>query len=563
MQPFKYAHIFLSLLLLTATAMIGTAQETAYLFFNPEPADAGTISCVDDAGNAHGDFTEIAIGTHVTITVTPNEGYKISHIQTRLNGVTTEYSDADGSLATLLQGKTFATIAITIEGKTIINATFVEGTPVPQDHAITISRPAEEQGRISVIDFGSKSDIVSGTRVSHGDIIEVTAFEYEGYELQELHIGNRILTRSDLNMADHATAGIQHEVTEDTEIRAVYTQKAENMSITYDVPPAGEGTLQILSSNGTPLKNGATCLSGERITVIATPAKGYLVESITINTFFLTGSNLIPLEGGGKSVQQTVTEDTHISVQFIPTAPPAYAISFSWPAEVADFVTVTCNGTSIASGAEAREGDQIRCTFIENDNYAVDHWAVNGHNQAMGKSELSISMPNEDIRIELFVKEAKYYKVSYKCNDEGGMLMVTANDRVIDSGEKLLQGTEISFVAQPYKDYKIDTWLHNGEAVNGTRDSYLVILSYDIDLELRFAKTGAVPAMSADEPFAPRYVASESAWQIAGRPVQWTLYDTTGLCLATGFSALVPASHLPQGTYILAAGGQNYKVFKP
>ena len=560
MRYINLHHLLCTLLLLTSSTIV-YAQGKVSLGLEVEPKGSATITCTDEQGRSYDSWDKVPQGTLLTITATPNAGYKIAFIW--LDGV--KYKD--DTLTPLLDSEGRATIKHTATGYMLSYTVYLDKveTPQPKDFTITIAEPNSAHGRISVVDFYTKEEIQDKAKVQPETIIEVTAFEYEGFEIESLQIGEKQLSRDELNISDHATEGIQYTVQSDISIAATYKAKEQKASISWITPPATEGTLKVLSSSGTELNMPSTLPIGDQITIVVTPQDGYIIEGIRINTLFIPASSLTASTEGGSLYHHRLSEDVEISAAFKPITPPTYTLSFSWPKSVDTLVTATCGGKTITSGVLLHEGDEVLFSLQDNDNYIVDHWKVNGSTNAMGSPTLKLTMPNESVNVELLVKEVKKHKVSFQFNGEGGMVTALANGLVVSSGASLLEGTEITFEAHPFEDegYTIEKWTYNGEIVNDKNPVYRVTLNADINVSVQFVKADAIPTISIDNKFSPCYHPVGQVWIIPFGKSIWQLHSISGDLIAEGESDAVEAYALPSGVYLLTINNTSYKVVKP
>lgn len=223
--------------LFCAIPSVAKAQSDAqlvYVYLSPSPADGGTIKCVGKDGTVYKDYPQqIAVGTEVSVTITPNPGYRISYID--CNG--TEYQESDGSLQTLLAGGKIATFSATAGEKKLRIACEFLASGEETDPTITIEQLDSKLGRIEVIDTYTMQQIASGQVLEEGDEISVTAYEYDNARIKTLHIGNKSYSREKLTIEDNATEAIEYTVQGSIKIYCEYTQEVANtLSLTWDTP---------------------------------------------------------------------------------------------------------------------------------------------------------------------------------------------------------------------------------------------------------------------------------------------------------------------------------------
>lgn len=532
------------------------------VFLSPYPAEGGTIKVVDKNGTEYQDYPlgKIAIGTEVTVTITPNPGYRISYIDN--NG--TEYQEQDGSLDKLLKGNRIATFPSKAnERKLRISCNFSVAPPVVQKPIVTIEQPAADLGKIEVEGRYTKIPIKNGQEVDLNDEISVRVFEYDNARISMLHVGEKSYPRAELEIEDGA-CDVEYTVTGNTKIYCEYTKEETPVSVSWQTPNAAEGTLEVFDQNKAPLSSGALLTKGSLILLRATPQEAYKVESIVVGSQYYSGSNLLPLDSKTKSIEVVLTENAEIQVQFVPVEAPSYVVNFTCPEEVASLVTISCNGSAIKSGDKAKEGDKLHFVLKENDDFTTKFWRVNGYTRAFGKESLDVDMPNSQLDVELVVQKVQRYKVDFNDKPRGGMLIATCDGAVVDPGLKVLAGKTILFSAVPADGYVIARWLHNGEPVNGQNDKYQVIVGSDFKVEVLFAlrEDVSTPTEGFVAPVVC-YISSEEAWQLERSGQVWQLISLQGDLLASGSSSRIDATRLPSGVYLLRLGSETLKLVKP
>lgn len=536
------------------------SAELVYVFLSPNPAEGGTIKVVGKDGTIYGDYPQqIAVGTEVDVTITPNKNYAIDYID--VNGE--EYGQGHKELSQLVGADGIAKFSTKAGEKKLRIACEFRYTATTEKYTISIEQPSDDKGRIEVEELYTRQPVVNGAKLAGETQIVVRAFEYEGSRIRTLHIGDTAIGRTELEMEGTATKDVHYTIKGETKIYLEFESNPNQITLTWEQPDVKEGTLKVLKAeDNTELSSGASIPSGTRVKVVATPTAAYKVLHIVIGELFITGSNLLAGEGEAKYAEATISSDTNIRAEFEALVAPSYPISFTAPTEVASLVTITRNGETIQSGAEAKMGDQIKFVFKGHENYVVNFWRVNGYTEAMGSNELVKTMPNEKLNVELVVKEAKRYTVTFNDNPQGGVLTATIDGVAIQSGEKVLSGKKILFTAIPSQGFEIKKWLHNGEMVNGVKETYQVILGGDISVEVVFAQKNAIDTPHSN---ATRvvYNEAEEAWEVLNAEGRWRLIAITGATVAEGYGSQVEASSLAKGVYFLVINNASYKLIKP
>ena len=254
-----------------------TVIDNTYIF--AMPAKAVTVSAtfvedvysvlVDEAGKGTVSVskTSAAPGEVITVTVTPDSGYKLGELQ------------VDGK-AVMVMGNTYT---FTMPAKAVtVNATFVEDV-----YSVLVNEAGK--GTVSV----------SKTSAAPGEVITVTVTPDSGYKLSELKVDGEAVTVTDNTYTFSMPA-------KDVTVNGTFVENV------YAVRVAGaeNGTVSVSKSSAAP---------GETITVTVTPDFGYALGTVTVNGAAATVS--------GNTATFTMPEaDAEIDVTFTSVAITAEAV---------------------------------------------------------------------------------------------------------------------------------------------------------------------------------------------------------------------------------------------
>ena len=135
-----------------------------------------------------------------------------------------------------------------------------------ETYTVTWAEP--ENGTLTVTaDTGT---LESGATVEAGTSITVTATPDEGYELETLTVGGKTFT-----------SGESYVVEANTEIEATFAEVPPTM---YTVSwTADNCDITVETTDGTTVENGGEVAEGTELTITATAADGYELESLTVN----------------------------------------------------------------------------------------------------------------------------------------------------------------------------------------------------------------------------------------------------------------------------------------
>ena len=242
-----------------------------------EEPENGTLTVTADTGTLESGAT-VEAGTSITVTATPDEGYELETLT--------------------VGGKTFTSgESYVVEANTEIVATFAEVPPT----MYTVSWAEPENGTLTVTtDTGT---LQSGATVEAGTSITVTATPDEGYELEILTVGGKTFT-----------SGESYVVEANTEIVATFAEIPPTM---YTVSwTADNCDITVETTDGTTVENGGEVAEGTELTITATAADGYELESLTVNgdnfengtTWTVAGDVTIVATVRGTGIDEAVAE---------------------------------------------------------------------------------------------------------------------------------------------------------------------------------------------------------------------------------------------------------------
>ena len=144
-----------------------------------------------------------------------------------------------------------------------------------------------------------------------------------------------------------------------------YHQEAQpDCTISWTQPE--NGTIEVsVFGTGETVENGAKVPYGTTVDIVATPAAGYELESITIN-----GE---PYESTGFGY--LVVSDLNIEATFVEAPVTMYTVS--WTADNCDITVKTAEGTTVDNGGEVAEGTELTITATAADGYELESLTVN------------------------------------------------------------------------------------------------------------------------------------------------------------------------------------------
>ena len=270
----------------------------------------------DGKGTGTATPSTAAAGTMISLTATPNEGYRFKEWQVISGGVA-------------IKDDKFLMPNDNVEVKAIFEE---DAPPVPTEFTITVK--TDGNGTASA----SPDKAVAGTE------IRLTATPNKGYHFKEWQVMSGGVTIKD----DKFTMPSAN-----VEVKAIFEK---------DAPPAPtEYTITVTSGdNGTASASHAKAVVGTEIRLTATPNTGYHLKEWQV------------ISGGVTIKDDKFTmpsANVEVKAIFEKDAPPA-------PTEYTITVTSGDNGTASASHAKAVVGTEIRLTATPNTGYHLKEWQV-------------------------------------------------------------------------------------------------------------------------------------------------------------------------------------------
>ncbi|PID88401.1 MAG: hypothetical protein CSB06_00575 [Bacteroidia bacterium] len=132
--------------------------------------------------------------------------------------------------------------------------------------------------------------------------------------------------------------------------------------------------------------------------------------------------------------------------------------------------------------------------------YKVKQWIVNGDVVAGNQDDtLRISNLDKEITVSVEFEDQTVVPVEYIVNfavtGANGTLVATVDSSEINTGDEVVQGSEVVFIATPDSAYKVKQWIVNGDVVAGNQDDTLRITNLDkeITVSVEFEDQTVVP----------------------------------------------------------------------
>lgn len=410
-----------------------------------------TVKLTDDSGNEIVSGTTLPVGTLVTVTATPAEGYELEGIY--VNNVK-------------LTGVNF-----TLTGESTVEAKVRPKSPAIVKYTVTIL----EQENVTVTLKGDDdATIPSGTSLSEGTVVTVMATPASGYELEGIYLNGEKLDKNTF-----AVAG-------ESEIKAI-VKKAPTGKEKYAVKVLAQSnvSVRLFDESGTIIPSGTPVLEGTVVTVEVKPDDGYELEGIYRNDAKLDGNTFVV---AGESVIKAI-------VRAAPPVEPSvtkYVVTIE-QSRNGTIMLSDEEGTRLESGSAVAEGTLVLIAAVADYGYklaavtlnqeviAADRFTVTGDTEVGAIFEVDPAASGDEPSVPEKVV------VSYSSVGPG-TVSVVSGDGAIASGSEVEKDSEITLVCEPHAGARLAALKVTGAEVPADFDGRAVIVAgRDIEIKVEFA----------------------------------------------------------------------------
>ena len=291
--------------------------------------------------------------------------------------------------------------------KITLNGTAITGTAftMPAENASVVVYFKKLAYTITVTGSTGGTASCTLTTASVGDKITINTTPETGYSVGSIKVNSAIIEGNTFEMP-----------AQNTTVYVTFTKTVYNVNLT-------------VGANGTATVSQTTANMGDKITVTAKPAIGYVLDAIKVN---------------GRALASDVTEFT------MGAGTASVVVSFKKAAYTVN-VSVPSGGTARASATTAAYSDTIWITYTALSGYEFDKITVNGE----AITGTTFYMPAEDAAVVVYFKKA-----SYAVN-----LSVGENGKASVSKTSAEYGETVTVSVTPDAGYTLDTIKVNGTAL--------------------------------------------------------------------------------------------------
>ena len=447
-------------------------EEELYYSVTPITLGKGTLQ-VTGADN----LDAVTPGTELTITADPAEGYELTKLTANDKNV-------------------LDTKKVVVNEDMIIRAIFSKKT-------FKVSLEKRGKGTIKAVGADDLNAVPYGTELT------IVATPDEGSELTSLIAGG-------INITETKKVTIKKETT----IEAFFTTQTFNVTLTKE----GEGTISATGAD-----NLDAVAYGTELTIVATPAEGYELQSLVAGGVDITATKKIVVKDNmtvkatfeKKTFAVTLTKEGEGTI----TATGATSLNavaygteltiVATPAKGYELTALTANGTDILASKKVivKEAVEVKATF-EKKSFAVTFDKEGeGTISAMGADDLDAVDYGTELTInatpatgyeltaltangtdilaskKVIVKEAVEVKATFtkknfavSLTKEGeGTISATGADNL----DAVAYGTELTIVATPAEGYELTVLTANGTDILATKK---VVIKGATEVKATFAK---------------------------------------------------------------------------
>ncbi|WP_213996708.1 InlB B-repeat-containing protein [Tepidanaerobacter syntrophicus] len=154
------------------------------------------------------------------------------------------------------------------------------------------------------------------------------------------------------------------------------------------------------------------------------------------------------------------------STNFIAKITPKYEVKFSVTGSNGS-IAAKVDGVAVTSGTQVKEGKDVVFTATPDAGYRVKEWTVDGVAVAGEKGNtFTLQDLSKATEVKVEFEAIPKYTITFS-DPANGELKAAVDGTEITSGDKVLEGKDVVFLAIPNTGYRVKEWTVNGTAVAG------------------------------------------------------------------------------------------------
>ncbi len=391
------------------------------------PADHVTVRITDYKAPPLVDRGALQEGSIVTVTPIPDEGYEVE-------GIFVNDQQLHGDSFTVRRDSKIEVKVRKIEGE----------TPEIAKYAVRVTE--RENVAVRLTD-DSGNEIASGTLLSVGTLVTVTATPAAGYELEGIYLNNKKLD------------GNTFTVSGESEIKAIVKQiPAEKGKYVVKVLAQSNVSVRLFDESETIIPSGTQVVEGTVVIVEVRPDDGYELEGLYLNDVKLDGNTFTV---SGESVVKAIVKEVVADV------PETFKVEYS--VEGLGTLTVMKGGSFVASGSEVDEGETLSCTLTAADGWKFKTLTINGVDaEVSADGRFGVEVHGHITIKVIFVAEnpeVARYVVTVEPSRNGTVTLSDEAGIRLESGSSVSEGTLVLITAVADHGYKLAALTVNREVI--------------------------------------------------------------------------------------------------
>lgn len=400
----------------------------------------------------------VHFGDQVTVTLTPEEGYRIAEIR-KDGAVVTGVGVADSDSRTVLLEDVQADTALSVTAVPLTKYTVSYAVPGGNG---TLTASAVRHGAPLADLDGTDTDAIT---VYEGSSVTLTAAPAADFMVQQWTVDAEVLRDDAHNLITAETLTLSGDTLKTCAVTAAFQSAGETVilfatGVTDPVitDPAAAGTLSAAAAGVTPIESGFVAAKDTRITFTAAPADGWEVEKWTVNGTVQTDENGKPLTASSFDYTVPSGKMGTLTVRAV-FLQKAYSVTFDGSVTARD-VTDPENVVGVLSGAQVRGGRTLSFAAAAKEGFTLSGWTVNGVSQAQsGALRLTLSKNPGSVTVAP-VYTANTLRATFSGDAHGTVAMRGA----AASPSDFTAGSSVTFTVTPDANYVLDHWTVTGPA---------------------------------------------------------------------------------------------------
>ena len=431
---------------------------------------------------ANGD--EVPMNTSLTLEAKVDPDYEFKHFL--IDGVetpSTYYSDYLKTYSCTYRLTKSVTIVVVAEKKPTTKVTIE-----PFEHG---------ELEVSYGPYGEETMVKTGDEVPQGTKLDIYAGFDDGYDL------DHFLVNGEQKPADKPEWGYIGVTVGDTPLTLSAVAKKTHGLIVMVQPDAAQGAMTAhYTDNGQQkdLRDSTWVALQTPVTFVVTPKEGYEMDSWKVNDQTKALESADP-----NQLTLTVTADFKVEPVLkakVAPQPTEFKVTMVNPAATQGSMTAhyTNDATkAVTDGMSVEKDTQVTFVVVPAEGYEMASWKVDGQSKALESADpnqLTLTV-TDNLKVEPVLKETvplvKHTVTLGELPDEKGSFyaLYGSEGTIVRNGQKLPEGTEVSFHVDAAEGYELDYWMVDDVKSDDTSNPLVITLSKDVKVVPVMKKTGA------------------------------------------------------------------------